>query len=248
MARTVDPEWATMYFTAAEALQERDWRAAAAAYKALHQLESENELYIGSLVEKRLLRGLAHHLAGDYALAIGEFSAVRERWSRSLEPVLLLAEAFFLTGEEEHAEATLHEFYDMTDLKDATALGAAALYNYVEDYDKGRAWAERIQDVSLRDRTLIVFLVKFDPFEVIELGEAALQRNPKDPRIMSHLRWAYLDTEGLSEKSEALYRKAIELDDEEVLAHFSRGIQMRQRGNKIQFQQYLPIASARKPP
>ena len=179
-ARSVEKDGASSLLEAHRATEEEQWEQAIDAYDNVVGGEKDGRaLYIGASVETRLGRGFAHLMAGHYNAAIRDFVVAQDRWRESLDPVLLLGEAYYLSGDEQETETVFRDFYARTPFRDDAARSIAVLYWFLGEFEKGLGWANLLEQEYLRELTRTVFLavLKRSP-EALRAGEKALEGYP----------------------------------------------------------------------
>jgi len=123
----------------------------------------------------------------DPARAQGDF-AVARALAGGLEPALLLAKAFYLDGNPALTEETLDDLHANAgaERRDEISLWAAAVYQSLNDPDRGLAWVERLVVCPIKERLEAFFLCRLKRHrDAIVAGNATIARNPRDP--VAHL-------------------------------------------------------------
>jgi serine/threonine protein kinase/tetratricopeptide (TPR) repeat protein len=144
--------WEEAYLLAQEAEARRDWARAAEAYTVLlGRISSEEEPYLGAVLDARLGRGNAWLRLEKYDLALEDLGAAQALAPEAIEPYLLLGKTYYLKGDPETAEARLRSLFDATALKDEAARRIASLHEAFGSHEKALLWADSIGDEGLRE-------------------------------------------------------------------------------------------------
>jgi hypothetical protein len=215
-SRSAAKGWAELWLAAHLAMAERRWQDAAAAYEKIIATAG-GEPYLGSSAETRLGRGVARLESMEFVGAIEDFVAAGTLWPDSLEPGLLLGKAYFLQGNKDRAEITFKGLLERARIPDEVATATAAVYSSLKEYDLGLQWAEKVSELSLRERLRSAFLYKMGRTpEAREAGKKAVTANSSDAQ--AYLALAQADyAEGAPVTD--LLRKAIELDPKNSYAN-----------------------------
>ncbi|HAK96244.1 MAG TPA: hypothetical protein DCM87_14945 [Planctomycetes bacterium] len=155
-AASAEDSWRRAWLSAHLAMRAEDWAGAVEACNALiGSIEKEGEPYVGADLEARMGRGVALLEQGEYVNARDDFAAVRSQ-HHALEPVLLGGKARYLLGEREAAE---REFRDALQggafPADEVALGVAATYLDLMEYERALAWVNRLSVEYIREEIKI---------------------------------------------------------------------------------------------
>ena len=126
----VKVKWGGAWIDARQALRKRRWKEAVRAYDALLSLErqEDRELYLGSSIEHRLGRGVAHLELKMFAAAQQDFVIAGVFSPDALEPALLLGKAYYLDGKTRDAEDHFEQLVRRYQPADEARLWIGAVY------------------------------------------------------------------------------------------------------------------------
>ena len=182
--------WERWWLLAYQSLAKKKWSKAARAYDELIAAGKalEEPLYIAWLDDAYLERGVARMESGDSSQAQEDFVLAADR-APGLEPALLLAKAYHLSGAEKDAERTFRRLYDTTDPAERTetALWIVAVYDALGDYQKALEWTNaELGEASIRTRVAAFLHYRLGHIQdAVREGAKAIQRDRED--LMAHL-------------------------------------------------------------
>ncbi len=181
--------WGSTWLLAHSAATERRWMEAAAAYGSLIALDEDLEtrrerLYLGSLLDHLLGRGIARLEIKDFEGAERDFWAARtisrRDWSEFLEPALLLGKTYCQGGKTAEAESMFQEVFARTPPKEETALWIAAVFRSIGRDRPALDWAKRVTG-PVGDRLRAGILADLGQIaEALEAQRRAAAREPDD--------------------------------------------------------------------
>lgn len=162
-------------------------------------------------------RGLARLKQQDYLGANRDFHAAKVLWPHALSPVLLLGQAYILSGNLTDAQAwfeeCLEERKDQNEADELVLEVAGLLYDLDVDEDWIRAWLDRVNSGLLRERSKAHFF--FPPMgtleEALRSAKAALEYAPEDAVSHAIVGVCYSQQPGQGEEAERWLRSAMEL-------------------------------------
>jgi serine/threonine protein kinase/tetratricopeptide (TPR) repeat protein len=194
-----DSAWAAAWHSAYRAEVEKRWEEAAKSYGELIRIEGRGkERTLGSSLEARLGRGAARLESKKYVEAIDDFSAEMEHWPDLVVPALLKGKAYFLMGDETAAEQIFMEAYQQAVFSEEVAQVLVLLY--AGGFGRNIWLGDKNYEKALR---------------WVDFLKPGLKRET--------LRSACLRRLGRFRDSEAVARKAIELDEKSAEAFAELG-------------------------
>ena len=150
---TAEKPWAKGWLAAHEATRARRWEDAVESYTAiLETIRSTGVQYVGLYMEALLGRGRARSELRDFDGALEDFAVARERWPTLIEPVLILAKAYWLRGNTERTQKMFEDLYERSSRSSEIAVAITGVYQDLQELDAGLAWASRIEDANIQER------------------------------------------------------------------------------------------------
>ncbi|MBI4606370.1 MAG: tetratricopeptide repeat protein [Planctomycetes bacterium] len=208
--------WESAWLQANGALLASDWEGAAEAYDRLLEGQAgrtEDERYLGSLIETLLGRGVARLRAGRPREAIEDFGAAAGKWPGWFQPALLLGKAYYLDENEAMARKVF-----LGAIARATATGkpspddaARAVANTcaeLGDFAAASSWTDLMQpgrDRSLLKAELLALQGRFEEGRGLWVDVARLE--PGDAAVSFTLGTIHF-LEGRFAEARAHYEKA----------------------------------------
>ncbi len=218
-------EWVRALLPAHRAVREARPRETAKAFTELIRFEEKHgEPYLGASIEARLGRGIAHLEAQNQSQAIEDFAVCRDRYPTYLEPVLLLARAYYQKGEEHESARAFAQSYDNAEAnrRDGIALWIATIYSSERDFARGLNWAKKISDDFLKASLTSYFYWSLGQLEEAErTARDAIRLRPDEAIPWQRLALTLFFKSDFSGALEAA-SKAVALRPELADGHFLR--------------------------
>jgi tetratricopeptide (TPR) repeat protein len=218
--------WEATWLEAHEATAGRRWQDAGVAHgKLIAQIEAKTvEPYVGMLLEVRLGRARARLEAEDFHGALLDLGAAQALLPGLVEPGILVGLIYHRMGKLESVEQEFERLWAPPRDLDEVAGKVTDFYCDLDEYEKGLAWARKIQENSLRETYVASCLTSLGRLdEAIKSSRKAIAFDPTFAWAHNTLGSA-LRTMGDLEGAIAAYREAVRVDPRFAAGHENLGI------------------------